>query len=348
MMKAFIMAAGEGTRLRPLTYIRPKPLVPLENKPIISRIISLLKGNGISDIIINLHYKKERIKEFLGDGKDFGVNITYSEEEVLLGTAGGVKKVEDLLPDTFVVISGDIATDINISEMVAFHKKKGALVTLAVTIVDDPTKYGVVSLNSDGKIQKFVEKPSRDKVFSPIVNAGIYVLEKEVLKEIPEGIFYDFGKQLFPALMEKHAPLYGYLSSGYWMDIGSISDYKKVHSDIGDGKLQIPHYGELFTDNVRIGIGTYVDRAKFFGSVFIGNGVELEEGVTVVGPSFIGDFVKIEKGVKIEGSIIWDNVYIEESSTIVRSVIGDNTRILKESYIVDGVFCKIPREAIDA
>lgn len=347
-MKAFIMAAGEGTRLRPLTYIRPKPLVPLGNRPIITRIISLLKTNGITDIIINLHYKKEKIRDCLGDGRDFGVNITYSEEEVLLGTAGGVKKVEDLLPDTFVVISGDIATDINIGEMIAFHKKKNALVTLAVTIVDDPTKYGVVSLNSDGKIQRFLEKPSRDKVFSPIVNAGIYVLEKEVLKEIPVGSFYDFGKQLFPTLMEKQAPLYGYLSSGYWMDIGSIADYKKVHSDIGEGKLQIPHYGELFTDNVRIGIGTYIGKANFFGSVFIGNGVELEEGVTIVGPSFIGDSVRIEKGTKIEGSIIWDNVHIEESATIIRSVIGDNSRILKESYIVDGVFCKIPREAIDS
>ncbi|MCX7795575.1 MAG: NDP-sugar synthase [bacterium] len=347
-MKAFIMAAGEGTRLRPLTYIRPKPLVPLGNRPIITRIISLLKTNGITDIIINLHYKKEKIKDCLGDGKDFGVNIMYSEEEILLGTAGGVKKVEDILPDTFVVISGDIATDINIGEMIAFHKKKNALVTLAVTIADDPTKYGVVSLNSDGKIQRFLEKPSRDKVFSPIVNAGIYVLEKEVLKEVPEGVFYDFGKQLFPALMEKQAPLYGYLSSGYWMDIGSIADYKKVHNDIGDGKLQIPHYGELFTDNVRIGTGTYIDKANFFGSVFIGNGVKLEEGVTIVGPSFIGDSVKIEKGTKIEGSIIWNNVHIEESATIIRSVIGDNSKILKESYIVDGVFCKIPREAIDS
>lgn len=347
-MKAFIMAAGEGTRLRPLTYIRPKPLVPLGNRPIITRLISLLKTNGITDIIINLHYKREKIKDCLGDGRDFGVNIIYSEEETLLGTAGGIKKVEDLLPDTFVVISGDIATDINIGEMIAFHKKRNALVTLAVTIVDDPTKYGVVSLNSDGKIQKFLEKPARDKVFSPIVNAGIYVLEKEVLKEIPKGSFYDFGKQLFPSLMEKQAPLYGYLSSGYWMDIGSIIDYKKVHSDIGDGKLQIPHYGELFTDNVRIGINTHVDRANFFGSVFIGNRVELEEGVTIVGPSFIGDSVKIEKGTKIEGSIIWNNVYIEESATIIRSVIGDNSRILKESYIIDGVFCQIPGEAIDS
>jgi len=346
-MKAFIMAAGEGTRLRPLTYIRPKPLVPLGNRPIITRIISLLKTNGITDIIINLHYKKEKIKETLGDGRDFGVNIVYSEEEVLLGTAGGVKRVEDILPDTFVVISGDIATDINIGEMIAFHQKKNALITLAVTIVDDPTKYGVVSLNSDGKIQKFLEKPSRDKVFSPIVNAGIYVLEKEVLKEIPQGTFYDFGKQLFPNLMEKQAPLYGYLSSGYWMDIGSIADYKKVHNDIGDGKLQIHHYGELFTDNVRIGLGTYVNKAKFFGSVFIGNGVEIEEGVTIVGPSFIGDSVKIEKDSRIEGSIIWNNVHIEESATIIRSVIGDNTRVLKESYIVDGVYCKIPREVID-
>lgn len=347
-MKAFIMAAGEGTRLRPLTYIRPKPLVPLGNKPIISRIISLLKSSGITDIIINLHYKGEKIKEYVGNGKDLGVDIVYSEEKVLLGTAGGVKKMEDLLSDTFVVISGDIATDINIGEMVAFHKKKRALFTLAVTIVDDPTKYGVVSLNSDGMIQKFLEKPSRDKVFSPIVNAGIYVIEKEVLKEVPPDTFYDFGKQLLPLLLEKDAPLYGYLSSAYWKDIGNISDYKKVHNDIGDNKLQIPHYGELFTDNVWIGIGTDVDKANFYGNVFIGNNVHIEEGVTIVGPTFIGDNVKIERGVRIEESIIWDNVYIEESSTLVKSIVGDNTRILKESYLFDGVFCKIPREVINS
>lgn len=346
-MKAFIMAAGEGTRLRPLTYIRPKPLVPLGNKPIIYRIISLLKTNGITDIIINLHYKGERIKEFLGNGKDLGVDIIFSEEETLLGTAGGVKKMEESLTDTFVVISGDIATDINIREMITFHKKKDSLFTLAVSIVDDPTKYGVVSLNSDGKIQRFLEKPSRDKVFSPLVNAGIYVIEKEVLKEIPENTFYDFGKQLLPLLLEKNAPLYGYLSSAYWKDIGNISDYKKVHSDLGDGKLQIPHYGELFTDNVRIGIGTEVNKANFFGNVFIGNNVYLDEGVTIVGPTFIGDNVRIEKNVRIEESIIWDDVYIEESSTVIRSIIGDNSRVLRESYLVDGVFCRISREEID-
>jgi len=347
-MKAFIMAAGEGTRLRPLTYIRPKPLVPLGNKPIISRIISLLKSGGITDIIINLHYKGERIKGFIGKGEDLGVDIVYSEEEVLLGTAGGVKKMEEFLPDTFVVISGDIATDINIKEMVAFHKKKKALFTLAVSIVDDPTKYGVVSLNSDGKIQKFLEKPSRDRVFSPLVNAGIYIMEKEVLKDVPKDTFYDFGKQLLPILLERNAPLYGYLSSAYWKDIGNITDYKKVHSDIGDGKLQIPHHGELFTDNVRIGIGTYVDKANFFGNVFIGNNVYIEDGVTIVGPTFIGDNAKIEKGARIEESIIWEDVCIEEYSTVVKSVIGDNTRILKESYLVDGVFCRIPEGAIDS
>jgi mannose-1-phosphate guanylyltransferase/phosphomannomutase len=346
-MKAFIMAAGEGTRLRPLTYIRPKPLVPLANKPIILRIISLLKANGFTDVIINLHYQGDKIKEALGDGKEYGIDIVYSEEEVLLGTAGGVKKMEEALPDTFVVISGDIATDINLREMLAFHKKRNALVTLAATIVDDPTKYGVLSLNSDGKIQNFLEKPSRDKVFSPIVNAGIYILEKEVLKEVPPNKFYDFGKQLFPLLVERGAPMFGYLSSAYWKDIGNVWDYKKVHSDIGDGKLQIPLYGELFTDNVRVGIGTYIDRASFFGNVFIGNDVELAEGVTIVGPTFIGDQTKIGRGVRIEESIIWENIYIEDDATIIRAVIGDNTKILKENYITDGILCNLSREVIN-
>jgi NDP-sugar pyrophosphorylase family protein len=346
-MKAFIMAAGEGTRLRPLTYIRPKPLVPIANKPIILRIISLLKANGFTEIIINLHYQGEKIKETLGDGREYGVDIVYSEEKILLGTAGGVKRMEESLPDTFLVISGDIATDINLREMWAFHKRRSALVTLAATIVDDPTKYGVISLNSDGKIQNFLEKPPRDKVFSPIVNAGIYIVEKEVLRDVPPDKFYDFGKQLFPLLIEKGAPIFGYLSSAYWKDIGNVWDYKKVHNDIGDGKLQIPLYGELFTDNVRVGIGADIDKANFFGNVFIGNNVELAEGVTIVGSTFIGDHTRIGKNVRIEESVIWDNVHIEEDATIIRSVIGDNTKILKESYVMEGILCNLPREAIN-
>ena len=218
-MQAVIMAGGYGTRLKPLTNELPKPMVPIIDKPIIEYIIYNLKKHGITDIIVTLGYKPERIMDYLGDGKKYGVDIRYSVETVPLGTAGGVKKISEMIDGTFVVISGDALTNIDLSGMIAHHKTHGKLMTMAVKEMEDVTGFGVVKCDSDGVVTSFIEKPSHS--IDKLVNTGIYILEKAVFNNIPDGK-YDFARELFPKMMDN---LSAYRMSGYWSDIGTLSSY---------------------------------------------------------------------------------------------------------------------------
>ncbi len=218
-MQAVIMAGGYGTRLKPLTNELPKPMVPIIDKPIINYIINTLKKYGITDIIVTLGYKPERIIDYLGDGSDLGVKVRYSVENIPLGTAGGVKKISDMIDGTFVVISGDALTNIELDSMMSHHMSHGKLMTMAVKEMDDVTGFGVVKCDEDGAVTSFIEKPKHS--LDKLVNTGIYILEKKVLNYIPEGK-YDFARDLFPAMMNN---LSAYRMKGYWSDIGTLSSY---------------------------------------------------------------------------------------------------------------------------
>ena len=218
-MQAVIMAGGYGTRLKPLTNELPKPMVPIIDKPIINYIINTLKKYGITDIIVTLGYKPERIIDYLGDGSDLGVKVRYSVENIPLGTAGGVKKIADMIDGTFVVISGDALTNIELDSMMSHHMSHGKLMTMAVKEMDDVTGFGVVKCDEDGAVTSFIEKPKHS--LDKLVNTGIYILEKKVLNYIPEGK-YDFARDLFPAMMNN---LSAYRMKGYWSDIGTLSSY---------------------------------------------------------------------------------------------------------------------------
>ena len=218
-MQAVIMAGGYGTRLKPLTNELPKPMVPIIDKPIINYIINTLKKYGITDIIVTLGYKPERIIDYLGDGSDLGVKVRYSVENIPLGTAGGVKKISDMIDGTFVVISGDALTNIELDSMMSHHMSHGKLMTMAVKEMDDVTGFGVVKCDEDGAVTSFIEKPKHS--LDKLVNTGIYILEKKVLNYIPEGK-YDFARDLFPAMMDN---LSAYRMKGYWSDIGTLSSY---------------------------------------------------------------------------------------------------------------------------
>jgi NDP-sugar pyrophosphorylase family protein len=239
--KAMILAAGEGTRLRPLTLETPKVLLPVDGKPLIGYIFSWLRSHGISDVAVNLCYLGEKIKRFLGDGSRFGMKVSYSFEEVLLGTAGGVKKMADFFDAAFVVTYGDILTDFDLEDMVKYHREKKAVITIAITQVPNPWDFGIAKMNDDGRILKFVEKPPSGSKAGNLASGGVYVLEKGILDYIPSTGFSDFAYDIFPKLIEDNLPVYGYVlkPQDYWIDIGTMEKYHKVNEDVKAGRVEI-------------------------------------------------------------------------------------------------------------
>lgn len=233
-MKAMILAAGEGTRLRPLTLTMPKPLVPVAGVPVIEYILRWLKSHDINAVAINLHHLADRVMEFIGDGSRFGVRIVYSPETTLLGTAGGVKRMADFFDDTFVVVYGDVLTDFNLSAMVRFHRHKKAVATLALINVPNPWEVGVVEIDPDGRVLDFVEKPPRGSERGTLGSGGVYILEKEILDYVPDGVFWDFAYHVFPEVIRLGLPVYGYcLNNGdHLLDIGSLEKYRQANEDM--------------------------------------------------------------------------------------------------------------------
>ena len=237
-MKAVIMAGGKGTRLRPLTCNKPKPMVPIVNRPMMEHIIYLLQKHGFNEVWITLFYLPELIRNYFGDGSEFGMKINYSLEETPLGTAGSVKKVVDNLNDTFLVISGDALTDINLEKAIKFHKAKKVKATIVLTKVPNPLEYGVVIADQKGEVKRFLEKPGWGEVFSDTVNTGIYILEPEVFNLFESGSEFDFSKNLFPMLLDKGESIGGFVADGYWSDIGNLEQYRQAHYDVLTGKVK--------------------------------------------------------------------------------------------------------------
>lgn len=312
MVKAIIMAGGEGTRLRPLTCNRAKPMIPVLNKPVIEHAIDLLKKHGIKDIIISLFYLPENIQNYFGDGSEWGVNITYSVEENPLGTAGGVKQAIGNHDDTFVVLSGDGVINFDITKILNFHKKKKSPFTIVLTRVKEPTEYGIVITAEDGKIEKFLEKPTWSEVFTDTANTGMYVIEPKVIeKYVPEQTKFDFSFDLFPLLQKNKVNLYGYISDGYWCDVGTLNSYRQVHHDILDGIIEVEsHYKNIDKE------------------IWVGKNVEIDPEAIVNGPVIIGDFVKIKKDAEISDfSVLGSNCIVEEGASIRRSIVLNSTII---------------------
>ena len=323
-MKAVLMAGGEGTRLRPLTANRPKPLVPLVNKPVMEYIIELLKKYGINQIVVTVHYLADEIMSYFGDGSDWGVQIVYSVEDEPLGTAGAVKMVEEYLDDTFMIISGDALTDFDLGKVIEYHKQKQAVATLTLTRVDNPLEYGVVITENDGTIRRFLEKPSWGEVFSDTVNTGIYILEPEVFKLMEKRKNYDWSKDIFPKLLETERPMYGCIATGYWCDIGNIQQYRQAHIDVIQGRVEV-----------------LVPGKKLGRKIWLGEGSEIHPSATIEGPAVIGKNCRIKQGSNIdEFTVIGDNCIVEEGSTIHRSIIWNNSYIGKKNRMTGTIVCR--------
>ena len=308
-MKAVIMAGGEGTRLRPQTSNLPKPMLPLVGRPMMEHIVSLLRRHGITDIVVTVAFLPNAIRSYFGDGSELGVRMVYATEESPLGTAGSVRNAREQLTERFLVISGDVLTDIDLSSVIAFHEKNRASATLALCAVENPLEFGIVITREDGSIERFLEKPGWGQVFSDTINTGIYVLEPEIFDRIPEGRAVDFSGEVFPAVLDAGEPLFGYVADGYWEDVGTTAAYLKAHEDILDGRVQVDVAGF----ELRPGI-------------WVGKGSSIDPSVDIVGPAFIGENCTIDRDVHLGAyATVGANTQLAERSEVQRSVIGENS-----------------------
>ncbi|MEY4504255.1 MAG: hypothetical protein RL154_548 [Pseudomonadota bacterium] len=338
-MKAIVMAGGFGTRIQPLTHSVPKPMLPILNRPMMQHIIEKLRDAGITEIVVLLYFKPEVISGYFGDGSELGVKIHYIQPTEDFGTAGAVKYAEKYLDDEFIIVSGDLVTDFDFNEVIAFHKAKNSKLTITLTPVSDPLQFGVVITTPEGKIQRFLEKPSWGEVFSDTVNTGIYILHPSVLSYIPEMANYDFGKDLFPNLMKENFSLWGCTLRGYWRDVGNPESYREVQKDLLGGKVTLSIRGEKQSVNgatVYLEEGaSYAPSAKFEGTVALGKNVRIE-GDVIIKDSVIGDKTIIKTGATIEDSVIWRNNSIGENSKLCNTVICDSNTIGKKVNISKG------------
>ena len=287
-MKAVVMAGGEGSRLRPLTINRPKPMVPLADRPVMAQIIELLKLHNIRDIVVTVQYLATVIQDTFGDGSAYGVHIEYVVEEKPLGTAGSVKNAQHLLDEPFLVISGDALTDIDLARLCHVHQERGSLATLTLKRVDNPLEYGVIITGEDGRIEQFVEKPSWGEVFSDTVNTGIYMIDPQALDYIEPGETADWSKDVFPKMLQHGVPLFGHIAAGYWTDIGSLQEYMRATADYLAGKVNLPRLGWRVCDDIWTdGDVDIAPNAQLHGPIFLGAGVKLKDGVVIHGPTVI-------------------------------------------------------------
>lgn len=321
-MKAIIMAGGEGSRLRPLTCDLPKPMVPIMNKPIMEHIIDLLKSHGVTEIGVTLMYLPQKIKDYFGNGSSFGVKLHYFTEDTPLGTAGSVKNAEAFLDETFIVISGDSLTNMDLSEALEFHRKKSSKATLVLTKVDVPLEYGVVITDKAGAISGFLEKPSWGEVFSDTVNTGTYILEPEVLMYFEKGKKFDFSQDLFPLLLENKEPMFGYITYEYWCDIGDLRAYLQAHYDVFENRISLKIDEEEVRKGVWIGAGTIIEpNAEINGPCLIGKNCRIGNGTVIENFSVLGNNNIVEDEVSIKRSVFWDSNYIEYGSEIRGAIL---------------------------
>lgn len=337
MKKAVIMAGGFGTRLRPLTMRIPKPMVPISNKPMMEHIVNLLKKHDITDILSLLYFHPDIITNHFGNGDDFGIKMNYVTAQADYGTAGSVKNAHEHLKERFIIISGDVLTDFDIKEALKYHEEKGAMATILLTRVTEPLQYGIVMTDEEGRITRFLEKPSWGQVFTDTINTGIYILEPEVLEMIPYQEDFDFSKNLFPMMLEKNMPLYGYISEGYWKDVGNLNEYQAGQLDAVMGNVNLGFNIDSQTKNRISDSAKIAESSKLNGVVICDENSVIGENCEITN-SVIGKNVKIGNGVKIHGSTIWDDVVIGDFVEINDDVICNGTKIGDYTIIAENVF----------
>ncbi|NEO93790.1 MAG: mannose-1-phosphate guanylyltransferase [Moorea sp. SIO3G5] len=337
-MRAVLMAGGSGTRLRPLTCDLPKPMVPILNRPIAEHIVNLLKRHNITEVIATLYYLPDVMRDYFQDGSDFGVKMTYAvEEEQPLGTAGCVKNISELLNETFLVISGDSITDFDLTAAIEFHKAKKSKATLILTRVPNPVEFGVVITDKEMRIRRFLEKPSTSEIFSDTVNTGTYILEPSVLEYLPSNEECDFSKDLFPKLLEKDEPMYGYVAEGYWCDVGHLEAYREAQYDGLMNKVTLDFAYPEQSSGMWVGQNTYIDpTAKIETPVLIGSNCRIGPNAHIEAGTVIGDNVTISAYANLKRPIIWNGALIGEEVNLSACTISRGTRVDRRAQVFEG------------
>ena len=344
-MKALFLAGGKGVRLQPLTDKLPKPMVPIMNKPLLERTMVNLKRSGITEIVISSCYKSRYIEDYFGNGEQLGLKIQYIVEDLPLGTGGAIKNTELQFNETFIVFNSDILSDINIMNMIEFHKDKGAIASIAVTEVSDPSMYGVIEYDTNGYAVSFIEKPKPEQILSNFINAGIYIFEPEILKEIPENKVVSIERDIFPMLLEKNLKLAIYKDNSYWMDIGTHEKYIQAHKDILNRKCNLV---DCYPSKANIRLGKNVTihpEAKIIGPAYIGDNVEIGSNACI-SHSVIGNNTIIGSNSRIIGSILWNKIKICSNSRIINTIVTSNCTIKKDSNYLNTVYSHEINKAI--
>jgi mannose-1-phosphate guanylyltransferase len=331
-----VLAAGLGTRLRPITYAMPKPMVPVLNRPVMEHIVRLLARHGFTETIANLHWFPETIEGHFDDGSEWGIELSYSREEALLGTSGGVRNAAEFLGDSFLVISGDALTDIDLATMREFHASHDGIATLATKRVDDTSQFGVAITGADNRIQGFQEKPDPAEALSDLANCGIYMFDAEIFDFFPEpGAaklagpddppgFADWATDVFPALLENDAPFYSHEIDAYWNDIGNLDELREGNLDALRGEVEVDPGAPEVSSGVRA--ASDLGGAELTAPVLVGEGVELGEGVRIEGPAILGDGCRIGDGAHIRDSILLGGTELGVGSILIGAIAGKATK----------------------
>ncbi len=337
-MKAMILAAGVGSRLDPLTRQTPKPMVPIVGKPVIAHIIDDLKHHGITEIMVNLHYLGDVVADYIGDGSKFGLPITCVQEDQLWGDAGSVKRAQAFFADgTFLVVGGDDISDMDLSALLAFHAEKKATGTIALTEVEDPSQFGIVLTDDDGRITRFLEKP-KGEVFSKTANTGVYVFDPSVFDIIPPGTFYGLGNNVLPQLLAEGRPLYGFRTHAYWKDVGNISVYRQTNFDALSGKVKLSLPMPAQREGVYVAENATVDPSAILEApVAIGNGVTIGAGVTLGPNAIVGNDSVVEAGATLKDTIVWERATVQQGTRLERCIVGTGSRVSASTAIFDGL-----------
>ena len=331
-MKAIILVGGEATRLRPLTCNTPKVMVPVLNIPFLEHVIHHLSQHQVTEVVLASSQRQQSIESYFADGRQFGVKLHYSIEDIPLGTGGAVKNAEKYLDETFLVLNGDIFTDLDITTMMKFHRDRKAKVTIALTPVDDPTSYGLVETNTQGKITRFLEKPSPSEVTTNLINAGTYILEPDILQRIPPQTKFSFEHELFPPLVDQGEPAYAYPSSAYWMDIGTPEKYLQLHRDLLNGKSSryTPHPERLIGEQSHLHPTAQINKP-----VVIGDNCIIEARVKLIGPVVIGSGCTIQSDATIEDSVIWDNTQVGHGAVVKSCALANDCHLNADCLVQD-------------
>lgn len=325
-MKAIVMAAGKGTRLLPLTATRPKPMIPMLNKPILDHMMENVRGAGIEEATVLVDYLSDQIVGHLGDGSGLSMKIDYTTDNIRRGTAGAVRHAAEHEKEPFVVVSADVLTSVQLSDLIEAHSNSNSAVTMMLSAVSDTSQYGVALLDERNRIVRFQEKPRREEAFSNLVNAGIYVCSPEMIREIPAEKECDFSRDLFPAMLGKEQTIQGFKFEGYWNDVGIPSTYLAATEDMVEGKIE---------SNGKD--GSYYADEPVFGRLITGSDCEIDASSVVEGFAVLGDNVRIGRGVKLSRSIIYSNTAIGDSSVIAEGIVGEGVSIERAVTLDEGV-----------